>query len=117
MLLVAIVLGVWHAVLVRLGRVPGWARTAVRVGLSLLILAELARFVLMETLPWRTRGVPLGELQHTVAETMTWATWAGTASLALAAALVLALVALSVWRALKGRPVPPPLVAADPPPP
>ena len=112
-LLAAIVLGVWHAILVRMGRVPGWARTVVRVLLALVIVSELTRFLAMESLPWRTQGLDPGTQMHKVQETMGWVLWLDIGSPLLLGIAVVVLLVLSVLRAIRG-PVEHP-VPAEPP--
>lgn len=101
-------LGVWHAILVRLGRVPAWVRSAIRVGLALLILSELARIMATESLPWRARGIPIGQLQHVVQETQGWTMWLDYASVILLGLVTTSLVALTVLRVIRGAPEPAP---------
>lgn len=64
-LALVVVLGLWHAVLVRFGPVPGWARSAVRVVLLLATLSEAGVYLWIR---WRTQRVPLDEVSHVLSE-------------------------------------------------
>ena len=85
---------------------PAWARSVIRIALALTIVSELTRFVVMESLPWRTRGMDPPEQMHFLRESMTWTLWLDIATPALLGVTLVLLIVLSILRAMKGPPEP-----------
>jgi hypothetical protein len=106
-LLLVVALGVWHAVLMHLAAVPRWARTGLRIALALAILGETARFFVLETLPWQTRGNNPAHMQEALARAMDTAFWLDSAVAVAIAAAAVGLIGLSVRRGVYGPLLPP----------
>lgn len=95
-LALVVVLGLWHAVLVRFGPVPGWARSIVRVTLLLATLSEAGVYLWVQ---WRTRQVPLDQVSHVLNEIQQVgaAVHVTSAGLLLVGAVVLGFITLRRW--------------------
>ncbi len=89
-------LGLWHALLVRRGAVPSWARSLVRIGLGVVILGQAAFYVWSEA---TLHDVPLDQVAPRLA---TWQA-ASQAVHATSGALLLGTVGLLLVLTLRGR--------------
>lgn len=94
-----VVLGIWHAALVRYAGEPGWVRTVVRVGLLATTLVQAAVYVMVQGM---TVSVPVDRIPEVLGQVSWWTAWSDGTSGVLLGVVGIVLAVFTVRRWVRG---------------